>query len=295
MSRRTYQIQKDSMAEYINPANGYRGNLSKKGIQPKDHMKDNANQIRMTQMKLRMKKDEDSMPGKPLYKLAQFQNVAPRLYEEKENNNSGRRASFDTGDREFLTRGQAEKRRQDLTLERKAIRSEMERKFEDENNYNEKPLTPRKPSVPRADEIARLDHQDVDFINRNRISALSLKPKKNDSSELPSKHEEYGKVPQYLENRKAQWEEEKEEMRRRMPDPNCPPGMRLMPEHERLDTLRILQESKEEALSQIRKLPFVIETPSQKKKQEFLESKLREIDNALSIFSKPKVFVALDR
>jgi hypothetical protein len=39
-------------------------------------------------------------------------------------------------------------------------------------------------------------------------------------------------------------------------------------------------------------MPFVVETPSQRKKQEALEAKLREIDNAIGIFSKEKVYVA---
>lgn len=37
----------------------------------------------------------------------------------------------------------------------------------------------------------------------------------------------------------------------------------------------------------------VPQTPTQKKKQEFLESKLREIDGAIAIFSKDKVYVAI--
>jgi hypothetical protein len=120
-------------------------------------------------------------------------------------------------------------------------------------------------------------------------------PKRVDSEEGSAIHEEFGKVPAYLEERKAKWEEEKEEERRRAPDPNCPPGMCLMPEGERLDTLDVLHRSKQEAMRQLQALPFVIETPSLRKKQAMIEEKLREIDNAIAIFSKPKVFVARDK
>ena len=106
------------------------------------------------------------------------------------------------------------------------------------------------------------------------------------------KHQDFGKVPEYLEQRKAQWEEEKEEIRRRKPDPNCPAGMMLMPEEERLDTLEILKASKVEALKQLQALPFVIETPSLIRKQSMLENKLQEIDNAMNLFNKPKVYIA---
>jgi hypothetical protein len=36
----------------------------------------------------------------------------------------------------------------------------------------------------------------------------------------------------------------------------------------------------------------VIETPSQKRRQADLEAKLREIENALVLFNKPKVYIA---
>ena len=68
--------------------------------------------------------------------------------------------------------------------------------------------------------------------------------------------------------------------------------MCLMPDAERVQTLQVLQQSKEDALQQLRRMPFVIETPSMRKKQENLENKLREIDNAVAIFSKDKVYVA---
>eukprot|EP01034_Spumella_vulgaris_P038449 gene38449-47476_t len=73
-------------------------------------------------------------------------------------------------------------------------------------------------------------------------------------------------------------------MRRRKLEEEC-----LIP-----TVLVVLQTSKEEAMSQLRKMPFVIETPTQKKRLEALESKMREIDSAIAIFSKPKVYVAQD-
>ena len=67
-----------------------------------------------------------------------------------------------------------------------------------------------------------------------------------------------------------------------------------MPEDERLSTLESLQESKTECLRLLSKLPFVLDTVSSRKKQDVCENKLKEIDNAIKIFQKPKVFIALD-
>ena len=66
--------------------------------------------------------------------------------------------------------------------------------------------------------------------------------------ESPAKHESYGKNPKYLEERKQQMKEEKELRMRNMPDPDCPKGMKLMADEERLSTLENLQRSKAEVL-----------------------------------------------
>lgn len=59
--------------------------------------------------------------------------------------------------------------------------------------------------------------------------------------------------------------------------------------------LQVLKQSQAEAMAQLQRLPFNVETPSMRKRQEMLEGKLREIEHALSIFMKPKVYVAEDR
>lgn len=241
--RRTIQQpshQKDTIGAFLNPENGYRGHLVKQGITPKNHMKENLREIRATQQKLREKREEDEREVKPLYKLPQFQNVAPKLYDEKENS-AQRRASFDSN-REFLTRGQSEARRDELARAKKSIRKQLEDKLEEERLANEKPNTPRKAPVPRSYETAELaPPSNKNFIQHNRIEAVANIPQRRSSvdSREPARHEEFGRVPHYLEERKAQWAEEEEEMRRRRPDPDCPPGMRLMPESERLQTLEV--------------------------------------------------------
>jgi hypothetical protein len=288
------------MGSYINPSNGYRGDLAKKGIQPKNHMKDNVKEMRMKQLKLKQEKDESDIMekrAKNLYKLPQFQNVESRLHHMDSARSKEDFDDYDSGNPKFLTRGVSQLRREEIAKENRHIRQELEMKLEQEAALNEKPTTPRKASVPRANELAPVaGPTNANFIQRNKLSAITMPAQhKTDHVDNEARHEHFGKVPAYLEERKAKWAADEQEIRRRMPDPDCPHGMRLMPESERLETLRVLQESREEALSQMRRLPFVIETPTMKKKQEVLENKLREIDHALSIFTKTKVYVADDR
>ncbi len=293
MSRKVlppHHHHRDTIGNFLAPENGYRGALERRGIQPKDHMKENRKELRLAEIRMKTKREEDSVPEKPLYKLAQFKDVEARLYDDIDRDE--RRPSLDN--RQFLVRGQSEKRREEITKESQKIRQELEEKLL--QDYRDKPITPRKAVVPKRNELGELARpSEANFIARNKAEAMAMNAKKRSDGDDNFIHEDFGRVPRYLEERKQQWAEEEAERRRRMPDPNCPPGMTVMPESERQQTLEVLQNSKEEALQQLRKLPFVIETPIMRKKQEYLESKLREIDNALAIFSKPKVYVAKDR
>jgi hypothetical protein len=67
-----------------------------------------------------------------------------------------------------------------------------------------------------------------------------------------SKRENYGRVPEYLEARKAKWAAEEEVARReREIKAACPPGHRMMPEEERVETLALVTKSLEEAKKEV--------------------------------------------
>jgi hypothetical protein len=252
-------------------------------------------ELREAQVVMREKKEEEARPARGLSKLSQFQHVQSRVYESS-GKHSERKS--DVEGKEFLSRGVAETRRLRVTEENRIQRSEAERRMEEAKQYSDaQPLTPRKSSLPR--EYGTLSGPTtVDYVMRNKVEAMQLLPEARSEKMVmnrPTVHEDFGRVPEYLEERKARWAAEEKEERRRRPDPNCPPGMCLMSEEERCDTLDTLQASKNESLVQLRHLPFVVETPTMKKRQEFLEGKLREIDNAIAIFSKKKVYVAMGR
>ena len=65
-----------------------------------------------------------------------------------------------------------------------------------------------------------------------------------------------------------------------------PPGTRLMPDEERLETLKDLQESKKEINSALEKLPVVSKTLAMEKHKKSLEEKLIRIERAIETFSK---------
>jgi Calmodulin-binding len=289
-SMRGLNQNKSTIQNFMNTDGGRRGEMIKKGQPVKDHMKENVLNMRAAEVRSRELRELARLPEKEAFKMAQFRDVGARVFDEPKPS-SVRRLS---GDAEFLTKGNAEKRRDDLALEGRIKRAELDRKMIDARNLADMQSSPRKATVPKATEVGKLaERKNSDYITKNRVKAVTMAPHSPvEKASAAVMHQDFGRVPEYLEQRKAQWEEEKEEIRRRKPDPNCPPGMCLMPEEERLETLEILKTSKTEALRQLQSLPFIIETPSLMRKQSTLESKLKEIDNALNLFDKPKVYIA---
>lgn len=282
MRKQAPHSQRTAIADFICPDNGYRGKLQRMGQQPKDHMKENMKELKSRMEKVREDREEASRAPKELYKLTQFKNVQSKVFEETDNDTQ-------PVHNEFLSKGSQSRRMEELMLKKKQDRIDFENRLEGSATNS-----PRKSNVPRADEaITFAPRQRVDFVNRNKISAITTAPSRNDIKDEEVLHEEFGRVPKYLEQRKLQAEEIEREKRRNAPDPNCPPGMKIMPESERQNTLAVLNKNKEEALHQLGKMPFVVETPSLMRRKAELEGKLREIEKAIEIFSKPKVYIQI--
>ncbi|ETE61370.1 hypothetical protein L345_12881 [Ophiophagus hannah] len=119
-----------------------------------------------------------------------------------------------------------------------------------------------------------------------------LEQKQKDLEEYNTKQK--GHVPHYLIERKDHWRKEAEERLRNTPDPDTPPGHAMMPENQRLETLKNLRESQEKLLKELLLLPVRIDTLSVQTRRVSLEKKLSQIEEALKIFSRPKVFIKLD-
>lgn len=97
-------------------------------------------------------------------------------------------------------------------------------------------------------------------------------------------HRNYGQVPNYV--KKFNQQRENIEVMRMLEEEKAkiPPGTRLMPEQERLDTLKDLMESKRELNTALEKLPVVSKTIAMQRHRKDLEDKLTRIENAVETF-----------
>ncbi|KAM8947099.1 enkurin domain-containing protein 1 isoform 1-T1 [Pelodytes ibericus] len=119
-----------------------------------------------------------------------------------------------------------------------------------------------------------------------------LKQKQQEQKEYDSKQK--GHVPQYLMDLKEKWHKEKEEYKKQIPDPSMPPGHTMMPEPERQETLNNIKQTQAQLIKELLRLPIRADTLSIQNRRTGLEKKLSEMEEAIKIFSRPKVFIKID-
>ena len=106
-------------------------------------------------------------------------------------------------------------------------------------------------------------------------------------------HKNFGKVPQYIKKYNDEFAEKKAKKAQEEEDKNLPEGMKLMPEEERLATLNELLASKETINEMLQKMPISMRTQSLQEKKRGLETKLQEVERAITTFSRKKVLIAM--
>ncbi|KFO19996.1 enkurin domain-containing protein 1 isoform X2 [Fukomys damarensis] len=148
---------------------------------------------------------------------------------------------------------------------------------------------------------------DVDFISHNARAAKRAPRRHSRSLQILAQvlerqqqaQEHYnttqkGHVPHYLLERKDLWRREAEAQQHSQPDPTMPPGHTCMPENQRLETLNNLLQSQSQLLRELVLLPAGADSLRAQGYRAELDQKLVQVEEAIKIFSRPKVFVKLD-
>lgn len=115
---------------------------------------------------------------------------------------------------------------------------------------------------------------------------------KDDKEKRLDMHKNYGKIPRYMQKYDKEREDQRIERMIEEEKAKHPPGTRLMPEEERLETLKDLKESKKEINTALEKMPVVSRTIAGERTRRELEEKLVRIDRAIETFEKKTVYVA---
>ncbi|KAM9329840.1 enkurin domain-containing protein 1 [Gastrophryne carolinensis] len=163
------------------------------------------------------------------------------------------------------------------------------------------------PSRPSTTDAMEVHGSSIDFVAHNARNAKTAQIRRSRSmqslnevlGEKVRQQQEYdakqkGHVPQYLLALKEKWLQEKEEMKKRAPDPSMPAGHTMMPEHERQETLQKLAQTQSQLTKELLMIPLRADTLSNQNRRTELEKKLSEIEEAIKVFSRPKVFIKID-
>ncbi|XP_077062963.1 enkurin domain-containing protein 1 [Siphateles boraxobius] len=149
-----------------------------------------------------------------------------------------------------------------------------------------------------ADSEMHVRGHTVDFVSHNARAASKTTLRRSQSlqnlrDKTPPSAEK-GKVPEYLEQRKVQWKREEEERRRNTPDPSIPAGHTQMSERERQETLQSLKETHRSLVSDLQSLSMKADTLGLRSRRAGLDQRLSEVEEAIKIFSRDKVYVKVD-
>lgn len=266
------------MASILRPVDGYRGALKEKGIKPKDHFRENISAMREKQRENRLRKELNSLEEQASgsFKLKKFSHVESRIKTSR---------SGVATDRSGRSSGGA--------YLRKATGSTAGTAKKAIPRGSRPPRESTKPPVPQRNEVMPLaPREEKNFIRDNYHEAPRAPRRRTSvSSDADARREDYGEVPQYLQERKEMWAAE--EQRREEEEASvCPPGMMRMADEERLETLEVLMQSLEETNKVLNTMPLKIETPGQIRRKAELDAKVKELEDAIEIFSREEVYVA---
>ena len=113
-------------------------------------------------------------------------------------------------------------------------------------------------------------------------------------SSTSSRHKSYGKVPRYITQRKERIAQAEQDRARKQELEPPEPGLVLLDESERLKTLALLETNEKNVKYDLVNIPFSMNQQRAGRLRETLTLRLKEIEDAKTIFSKEKVFVEKD-
>lgn len=254
--------------------------LNHTGRQPvRNHERDNIRALRQKERQLREQRlKEESSTDSP-FKLKQFENVPSRLHEvparqRPSSPSKSRLRSSSTpvlisfGTRVSNPAGGA-------TPESSVQSTPVKRSC-----GSRCPATPDKGAQPAEDSRGTID---IDEFKRAAEQLRRFQPPRR----IPARDAE-GRPTRLGQSGPADSSAEQVDKAAAV---TVPPGYRLMPEAERVETLEALRQKLIDLDRSYARLPLKIETEGKKQQQQSLREKIAETENAVKLFSRPRVLI----
>ena len=117
--------------------------------------------------------------------------------------------------------------------------------------------------------------------------------KNKENQDQPEQRKGFGKVPKYLQRFNKEKEEQIKQKEIDDEAAKCPPGTRKMPEGERQDMLKELNDTKQKLEAEILKFPVSMKTMAIQKRKQEMEEQLNKVENSIKLFSRETVYVGI--
>ncbi|XP_078470856.1 enkurin domain-containing protein 1 isoform X2 [Lampetra planeri] len=146
----------------------------------------------------------------------------------------------------------------------------------------------------------RQARQSVDFVKRNARDAWQRGERdhglsrSNSQPNLSLAPQPKGMLPAYLIERREEWSRQQEERRRQQPEIGQPEGHTAMRETERAETLACLRSTQQQLLHELGSMPMRADTLRVRERRAEIEKRLAEVEEAVRIFSRERVYVKRD-
>jgi len=137
---------------------------------------------------------------------------------------------------------------------------------------------------------------------RNEMSSLKVKDSSNQATTTRSNvgragdaPHSLGEVPKYLKQRQQEWKYEAAAKKEEEKNRDIPPGHILMSEQERVETLNTLKRNYDSLVEELNRIPIRMDTIRVRDQKIKLENQFAKLEQAMRVFSRPRVFVKMDQ
>ncbi|CAF3638761.1 unnamed protein product [Rotaria sp. Silwood1] len=262
----------------------------------KNHLNENLKRIRRimreTQQRQASKEQFEQTPMKALQHSKQYDHIQSKVKQKLEEDTQRSLSRPQSAQGNFLrahgnTGPQYLRSQSACNLRRASVNSSVDLATTQADNNKTKP------------DYVKINSQYVKAIPKVRKAvtekAIEQTREKQEKELKTYQEKQKGRVPHYIEKIKEKRDEEIYQAHINAPDPECPSGHVKIDNNQRVSTLAQLQSNRAELEKKLCHLPIRNDSVTLRRTKENIEKKIIELDEAIQIFSKPKVFIKMDQ
>eukprot|EP00051_Salpingoeca_urceolata_P005670 m.75692 g.75692 ORF g.75692 m.75692 type:complete len:188 (+) comp14489_c0_seq2:212-775(+) len=148
-----------------------------------------------------------------------------------------------------------------------------------------------KPGVPRRHEKPVMGlKSNKNFVHTNAVENITAVPKKRSTSAKKfTQKEDFGRVPDYLRQRKQEEQSRFEATQKQIQEMQADTGMYRIPDQERVELLSGMKKNFETLRREYLNLPVLVDTPNKKSKKLRLEEQLAVLESDIDKLERHSV------